>query len=216
MSACPSTGTTIINDMPLEEAGWVWSPQEEQEEDGGMMEVSYDVVKDRYFTTNTAGGERGEWGRGVWRSDNIQRKEELESGWNMVYLARERDSHKEKPGLLEWRVKVREGQVITRVVVRVESTVYYGACVTWEVSGGGTTLSVSPGSELDTNQLAGATQVLSGCQGEHFSVYFSPDISTGNLTWRSGQIRLATLTAIQILEKRGETTRHKVQTVGLF
>ena len=56
MSACPSTGTTIINDMPLEEAGWVWSPQEEQEEDGGMMEVRYDVVKDRYFTTNTAGG----------------------------------------------------------------------------------------------------------------------------------------------------------------
>ena len=49
--------------------------------------------------------------------------------------------------------------MITRVVVRVESTVSYEASVEWELSGGDISLTVSPGTELDTNQLVGATQI---------------------------------------------------------
>ena len=156
MSACPYTGTTTINKIPWagQVVGWVWSPQEDLQGDGGMMEVSFDVVRDRYFTTNTAGGERRGWRAGVWRFENIQRKD---YPWeDMVFLARE---YSEEPGLLEWRVEVREGERISRVVVRVESRVSERASVRWEVSGGGNSLTVSPGTELDTNQLAGATQI---------------------------------------------------------
>ena len=49
--------------------------------------------------------------------------------------------------------------MITRVVLRVESTAYYGGSVEWKLSGGDTSLLVIPGTELDTNQLAGATQI---------------------------------------------------------
>ena len=49
--------------------------------------------------------------------------------------------------------------MITRVVLRVESKVSSGAFVWWSVSGGDTSLIVRPGRELDTNQLAGATQI---------------------------------------------------------
>ena len=65
--------------------------------------------------------------------------------------------------------------MITRVVLRVESTVYCwdsdikrwvevdgGASVRWKLSWGvweDISLTVSPGTELDTNQLAGATQI---------------------------------------------------------
>ena len=64
MSACPYTGTTIINKIDW---GWVWSPQEADQEGGGMMEVRYDVVRDRYVTTNTKVPEREGWWRRVWR-----------------------------------------------------------------------------------------------------------------------------------------------------
>ena len=47
MSACPYTGTTIINKIPWGDwPAWVWSPQEADQEGGGMMEVRYDVVRD--------------------------------------------------------------------------------------------------------------------------------------------------------------------------
>ena len=75
MSDCPYTGTTIINKIPWGEVGWVWSPQEADQEGGGMMEVRYDVVRDSYFTTNTKGGDREGWRAGVWRCENIQRRE---------------------------------------------------------------------------------------------------------------------------------------------
>ena len=73
-----------------------------------------------------------------------------------VYLTR-KDS--DKPGLIEWVVKVREGEMITRVVVRVESTADGNASVEWKLSGGDISVPVSPGTELDTNQLAGASQI---------------------------------------------------------
>ena len=156
MSDCPYTGTTVINKIPWGDwpAGWVWSPQEADQEGGGMMEVRYDVVRDRYFTINTAGPDREEWWRGVWSWDNIGRRDY--SREDTVYLHRW-DSN--KPGLIEWVVKVREGEMITRVVVRVESTDSDGASVEWELSGGDIGLPVSPGTELDTNQLAGASQI---------------------------------------------------------
>ena len=95
---------------------WMWSPQETDQEGGGMMEVRYDVVRDRYFTINTAGPDREEWWRGVWRWQNILRRDY--SYKDEVYLAKKT----RKPGLIEWVLKVREGEMITRVVVRVEST----------------------------------------------------------------------------------------------
>ena len=120
-----------------------------------MMQVRYDVVRDSYFTTNTAGGERKGWSAGVWRSQNIQRY--VEAFWKMVFLCRVKALDQ---GDLEWRVKVREGEMITRVVLRVESTVFHGASVKWFLGGGDLCLMPSPGTELDI-QLAGATQVLS-------------------------------------------------------
>ena len=152
MSTCPYTGTTIINKIPWGD-GWVWSPQEADQEGGGMMEVRYDVVRDSYFTTNTEGGDREGWWRGVWRWENIQRRDY--SRRDEVDLAREYGGE----GLIEWRVKVREGEMITRVVLRVESTVSNKGSVRWELSGGDISLTVSPGTELDTNQLAGANQI---------------------------------------------------------
>ena len=103
MSDCPYTGTTVTNKIkrPWGEVGWVWSPQEADQEGGGMMEVRYDVVRDRYFTTNTAGPEREGWWRGVWRGQNIERRD-----YSQIYLAR---NNRKKPGLIEWRVKLREG-----------------------------------------------------------------------------------------------------------
>ena len=53
----------------------------------------------------------------------------------------------------------REGEIIDRVVVRVNSTVSEGGSGLWRLSGGDISLTVSPGTELDTNQLAGATQI---------------------------------------------------------
>ena len=154
MSDCPYTGTTIINKIPWREVvvGWVWSPKEADQEGGGMMEVRYDVVRDSYFTTNTKGPDREGWLGGVWRRENIERRDSRD----MVFLARE--GYREQ-GLIEWRVKVREGEMITRVVLRVESTVSNKGSVRWELSGGDISLTVSPGTELDTNQLAGATQI---------------------------------------------------------
>ena len=63
MSDCPYTGTTVTNKIkrPWGEVGWVWSPQEADQEGGGMMEVRYDVVRDRY----------------VWRWENILRRVEV-------------------------------------------------------------------------------------------------------------------------------------------
>ena len=64
--------------------------------------------------------------------------------------------------------------MITRVVVRVESGVYRydwdskrwvestdstEDSVEWKLSGGDISVPVSPGTELDTNQLAGASQI---------------------------------------------------------
>ena len=114
---CPYTGTTLINKIPWGDVGWVWSPQEADQEGGGMMEVRYDVVSDRYFTTNAKGRDREEWWHGVWRCQNIERREDY-SQEDMFYLAREVSV---KSGLIEWVVKVREGEMITRVVLRVES-----------------------------------------------------------------------------------------------
>ena len=60
MSDCPYTGTTLINNIPWGDwPGWVWSPQETDQEGGGMMEVRCDVVRDRYVTTNTKGRRGG-------------------------------------------------------------------------------------------------------------------------------------------------------------
>ena len=70
------TGTTIIDKRPWAgEDGWVWSPQEADQEGRGVMEVRYDVARDSYFTTNTKGGDREGWRAGVWRCENIQRRE---------------------------------------------------------------------------------------------------------------------------------------------
>ena len=87
-------------------------------------------------------------------------------------------------GLIEWRVKVREGEMITRVVLRVESTVFGEASVKWLLGGGDLCLMPSPGTELDI-QVAGATQVLSRLEVEsqHFSIYLSLDLTTGHLGW---------------------------------
>ena len=54
---CQYTGTTLINKIPWKylKVDCVWSPQEADQEGGGMMEVRYDVVRDRYFTINTEG-----------------------------------------------------------------------------------------------------------------------------------------------------------------
>ena len=38
-----------------------------------MLDFRYDVVMERYFTNNTAGGERNGWNCGVWRCQNIKR-----------------------------------------------------------------------------------------------------------------------------------------------
>ena len=137
--------------------GWVWGPRQEGGE-GQVVELSYDVVRDSYSTTNTAGGDKQGWSSGVWRSQNIQRK--VETDWNMAYLARVEGSDREQQGEIEWRVRAREGERISRVVLRVESTVYQGATVRWQLCGGDICLMPRPGTELDTNQLAGATQVL--------------------------------------------------------
>ena len=134
--------------------GWVWSPGEGA---GQVMEVNYDVVRDSYSTTNTAGGEREGWSAGVWRSQNIQRK--VETDWNMVYLARLEGSARDQQGEVEWVVKMREGEVVDRVVLRLESTVYQGASVRWQLCGGDICLMPRSGAELDTNQLAGATRI---------------------------------------------------------
>ena len=97
---CPYTDTNIINMIPWGEVGWVWSPEEADQEGGGMMEVRYDVVRDRYFTTNTEGVGREEWWRGVWRWQNIQRREnwDRQSRQTSVCLARE---DVDKPGLVK-------------------------------------------------------------------------------------------------------------------
>ena len=50
-------------------------------------------------------------------------------------------------------------EIIDRVVVRVNSTVSEGGSGLWRLSGGDISLTVSPGTELNTNQLAGATQI---------------------------------------------------------
>ena len=158
--------------------GWVWAPHQEA---GQVMEVSYDVVRDTYSTTNAAGGERKGWSAGAWRSQNIQRK--VETDWNMVYLARLEGSDREQQGEIEWRVKAREGERISRVVLRVESTVYHGASVRWQLCGGDICLMPRPGSQLDTNQLAGATQVLPGLEeSQLFIIDFSLDLPAGHFT----------------------------------
>ena len=102
----------------------------------------------------TGGPEREEWWRGVLRYENIKRN---------LDDCLDRDSG-DKRAWIEWVVKVREGEMITRVVVRVESTVSKkGRCrkasVEWKLSGGDISVPVSPGTELDTNQLAGASQI---------------------------------------------------------
>ena len=162
-----------------QEEGWVWQPGQEA---GQVMELSYDVVKDSYSTSNTAGGERQGWRGGVWSSRNIERK--VETDWNMVYLARLEGSDREQQGEIEWRVKAREGERISRVVLRVESTVYHGASVRWQLCGGDICLMPRPGSQLDTNQLAGATQVLTGLGETQLSIInFSLDLPPGHFTW---------------------------------
>ena len=143
----------------------MWSP--DHLETTGVMEVRYDVVRDSYFTTNTAGGEREGWSAGVWRSNNISRT--VETFWNMVFLSRLKASDQ---GEIEWRVKVREGEMITRVVLRVESTVFKGASVKWLLGGGDVCLMPTPGTELDI-QLAGATQVMAMMESQHFCIDFS-------------------------------------------
>ena len=197
MSDCPYIGTAVINKIPWGDwPGWVWSPQEADEEGGGMMEVRYDVVRDRYFTINTAGPERAgrEWIEGVWSCENIWRKERYYDLDGDIYveeynLTKEKSTN--KPGLIEWVMKMREGEMITRVVVRVESGIHSydqesnkwvestdsdGASVEWELSGGDISVPVSPGTELDTNQLAGASQIslqatLNGGVNEDFSLH---------------------------------------------
>ena len=154
------------------ENGWVWSPREDLLETTGKMEVKYDVVRDTYFTTNTAGRQREGWSSGVWRSQNIQRT--VETLWNKVFLSRVKASH---PAEIEWVVRVREGEMITRVVLRVESRVYQGASVEWLLGGGDVCLMPSPGTEHDL-QLAGATQVLSGPDGDE-ALSFHKDTDRG-------------------------------------
>ena len=136
------------------EAGCVWSPDQAALE-AGVMEVTYDVVRDKY---SEGGVERREgWRSGVWRGQNIGRK--VETDWNMVYLARVEGSEREQQGEVEWRFSVGEEATVSRVVVSVESCCYHGASVRWTLCGGEVCLMPTPGTELDTAQLAGARQV---------------------------------------------------------
>ena len=78
---------------------------------------------------------------------------QVESDWDMVYLARTEGGGER--GSVSWRVELEEGWEAGRVEVEVASTTFHSGRVVWQLCGGSSCLLPQPGKLLSIKQLTG-------------------------------------------------------------
>lgn len=129
----------------------------ESEKQKKLFHISYNVAKDCYFRLSNGSETIPGWQRGVWRKENVFRKEEHD--WQMVYLARTEGS---SSGKISWKFDCASvGMKIKSTSVRAFSQTFHSGSVRWSLHSAQTTVDFPGDGEMHSSaSLSGGTELL--------------------------------------------------------
>ncbi|KAI7798934.1 peptide-N(4)-(N-acetyl-beta-glucosaminyl)asparagine amidase-like [Triplophysa rosa] len=148
----------------------------ESEKQKMLFHISYNVAKDCYFRLSNGSDTIPGWQRGLWRKENVFRKEEHD--WQMVYLARTEGS---SIGKISWKFDCASvGMKIKSVSVRAFSQTYHSGSVCWSLRSAQTTVDFPGDGEMHSAaSLSGGTELV--VEGELTG-------GEGDVSWQHAQL----------------------------